>query len=456
MDGIIVAIWRSAKKLALWSTWLLLSLTIFYVGSLPLVGGSDTHGLFSPGPLSDTHYSFEDACGLCHKPFAAAGRSCAGCHEEIVSRADFSHTPNVNLKPVQARMGVQLTADGCTHCHAEHKGQQRTAMLVSMAAGFCQSCHEEVVAESHSHAGLSFEECRTCHNYHDNRFSDARFVQRNRRGGKMKDPARLVERNHLQRYRQTSIYATRQLAAADNDAPDGFTPNTGIVDKWAQSRHADAGVNCSFCHTSDKQREVWEKRPEQEACSECHANEVDGFLDSRHGMGQRQGLPPLALDRARLAMSAHEGEERVSTCFSCHPSHRFDTREAAVEACLSCHDDEHSRGYKGSLHYTAWQAELKGEKQPGEGVSCATCHLPREAHGDDKQQDILVQHNVSGDLRPKTKMIRGVCVQCHGLKFTLRALSSDDLVKANFVESPGRTPIPLIKFVKRKKLGLEQ
>ena len=34
-----------------------------------------------------------------------------------------------------------------------------------------------------------------------------------------------------------------------------------------------------------------------------------------------------------------DAAHRELTCSSCHGGHRFDTRTAAVDACLECHDE---------------------------------------------------------------------------------------------------------------------
>jgi hypothetical protein len=125
-------------------------------------------------------------------------------------------------------------------------------------------------------------------------------------------------------------------------------------------------------------------------------------------------------------------------CVACHPAHRFDTREAAVEACLGCHDDQHSRAYKGSAHYQLWQDEMAGRVEPGTGVSCATCHLPRELADDKDERHNLVQHNQNLNLRPNQKMIRSVCLHCHGLGYTLDALVDRALINSNFTGDPAK------------------
>jgi hypothetical protein len=62
--------------------------------------------------------------------------------------------------------------------------------------------------------------------------------------------------------------------------------------------------------------------------------------------------------------------------------------------------------------------------------------MPRilEQHGD--KTWVLIQHNQNDNLRPNEKMLRGVCMQCHGLKFSIDALADTDLVQGNFNGKP--------------------
>ncbi len=40
------------------------------------------------------------------------------------------------------------------------------------------------------------------------------------------------------------------------------------------------------------------------------------------------------------------------------------------------------------------------------------------------------------NLHPNEKMVRGVCMQCHGLGYSLDALADKALVKSNFDRKP--------------------
>jgi hypothetical protein len=150
-----------------------------------------------------------------------------------------------------------------------------------------------------------------------------------------------------------------------------------------------------------------------------------------------QGLSPMRPDWARLPMTDGSGHRELN-CSSCHGAHRYETRHAASEACLSCHADSHSRAYKNSPHFRLWQAELSGEAPSGSGVSCATCHLPREVHAVNGVDHVRVQHNQNANLRPNEKMIRTVCLSCHGLEFSLDALADRGLIENNFANAPSR------------------
>ena len=109
-----------------------------------------------------------------------------------------------------------------------------------------------------------------------------------------------------------------------------------------------------------------------------------------------------------------------------------------MQACAGCHRDEHTRAYEGSPHYALWKKELAGEAPAGSGVSCASCHMPRtelRVAGMDAKRT-LVQHNQNDNLRPSEKMIRPVCMNCHGLGFSIDALADPALVANNFQGQP--------------------
>lgn len=145
-------------------------------------------------------------------------------------------------------------------------------------------------------------------------------------------------------------------------------------------------------------------------------------------------LPPvMSTAEARIDL-APEAHGRDLTCATCHAPHEQDLRQAAVGACLSCHTNDHSTAYDGSPHHGLWQAELAGDGPPGSGVTCATCHMPQtESRG-----VVTTNHNQNDTLRPNEKMIRPVCMDCHGLAFSIDALADPGLIANNFRGQPDR------------------
>jgi ribosomal protein L37AE/L43A len=157
-----------------------------------------------------------------------------------------------------------------------------------------------------------------------------------------------------------------------------------------------------------------------------------------------QDLDPMRPGLARAAMHP-EVADRELGCASCHGAHAFERARAAVDACTQCHADAHTRSYAGTRHAQLFAAQLRGERPPGTGVSCATCHLPRV----EREGAVTVQHDQNDNLRPNEKMIRTVCLDCHGLGFAIDALADPDLVARNFNGSPAHS-VPSIEWAARR------
>ncbi len=144
----------------------------------------------------------------------------------------------------------------------------------------------------------------------------------------------------------------------------------------------------------------------------------------------------MSPDEARVVLNGDAGAAHGQgmTCNSCHMPHKEEPEFSAVEACLTCHSDDHSLAYESSPHAALWQAELAGDADAGTGVTCATCHLPQSEKGG----MTLTNHNQNDNLRPNEKMIRSVCQSCHGLGFAIDALGDPALITSNFNGQPTR------------------
>lgn len=416
-----------------WIIWL--TATAGLVGYLTYCLSSQpsaTAGTFLPGVTTHGHYQIELQCSACHTPGMGVQQdACVKCHGEDLDRSIDTHPKSKFTDPGKAHLVKRLDGRYCVTCHREHVPDQTAAMGLSLPGDYCWHCHQEIGQQRPSHQDLAYDSCATagCHNYHDNRALYESFLVSHYGESDMLE-TQVIPPRHFAAVWAAEHPEQRPLHAEDQDAPASTPVEPATLDDWAATAHAAAGVNCSDCHTTADG--PWRDKLTHEACQTCHQGEVEGFLEGRHGMRLAAGLRPMSPAEARLPMN-HDSFHRELTCVACHSDHRFDTQFAAAEACLQCHNDRHSLAYRDSSHYELWKQELAGAAAPGTGVSCATCHLPREK---DAAGRVVVQHNPNDNLRPNEKMIRSVCNNCHGLQFSLDSLADRELIERNFAGSP--------------------
>ena len=446
-----------------------------------LVGGDRRPLLI--GATTDAHHQIELACETCHEapPFAGAdaatqalNATCRDCHEAALRTGDDSHAPRLFRSPRMASYLQALDARLCTSCHVEHRPEITRAGAVTVAADFCAACHSEgdqdVRRARPSHAAATFDNCATagCHNYHDNRALYEDFLVRH--GTAPWLAATPVHRlGAASRVRKPPQAAT---AASAHLAPAAALTDPEPLREWRGSGHAMAGVGCIACHAPGLASDAamgavetqWIVTPDTTTCRDCHQQQATTFAEGRHGMRRHplvapardptRGLAALGLDgllppsvltwfadpprplrmtvaEARLRMR-EDAAHRSLDCGTCHSPHAVDARHAAVDGCAACHDDAHSRAYFDSPHHALWQAELAGEASPGTGVSCATCHMAKV----ERRGEMFTSHNQSETLRPNEKVIRPVCLDCHGIAFAIDALADSALVARNFQGKP--------------------
>ena len=428
------------KKLWIWLIWFLV--TCAMAGFLTYKLRSADRRMFLPGQTTAGHYQIELACNACHTPgMGVMEDACYNCHAAELKAANDSHPKSKFQDPRNADRLNLIKADNCVACHREHLPDQTRPMGVTMPTDYCYFCHQQTLTDRPSHKGFAYDSCATsgCHNYHDNSALYESFLLKHAGEPDNKTNALVPSRQLIAALTEMGQWKTRQpLTLLQADAPATVTASSSVHEGWAASAHARAGVNCSDCHevaTAGTQTKTWSDTLDHTACAKCHKEEVAGFLGGKHGMRLAQNLSPMTPGQARLPMKADAAHRELS-CASCHGPHEYNTRTAAVDSCLSCHNDTHSLAYKSSPHYALWKAELDGDGLPGSGVSCATCHLPREAAGSDDTVTVRVQHNQNLNLRPNEKMIRTVCLECHGLGFSIDALADSALVRTNFVGRP--------------------
>ena len=216
---------------------------------------------------------------------------------------------------------------------------------------------------------------------------------------------------------------------------------------WRSSAHALADVNCSSCHLDGKTKELIVK-PNQENCRSCHEVAVDTFLLGKHGIRIGERLSPLQPKITRLPMKKPALGKKM-TCNTCHDVHEVNTFQAAVDSCLSCHNDNHSLNYSKSKHAQLLAAEGTLTRASVESVTCAACHLPRmEFDG-----VVHVNHNNTYNLLPQDRMIKDVHMNCHGMEYSYRSIFDSELVFINFDRAPTKElqTLEMIRALQQKQ-----
>lgn len=425
-----------------WGLWIVVAVSLVIYLSYIFI--TDQKEIFSPGEITHGHHQIEMSCSSCHADSFGGGpviqNACVDCHKEDLKESDDSHPKSKFTDPRNISRVKELDARICVTCHTEHRPEITNAMGVTIPEDFCFKCHQDIAEDRSSHVGMKFTDCASsgCHNYHDNRSLYEDFLEKH-----IGEPTHLTTAEVIKKSSPAEIstlsnyplekYPLNKLLAKELDAPKNTFQNDLIVDDWSKTSHAQAGVNCTACHEQKQSTGgiIWKDKPGQESCKNCHSTEVKGFLSGKHGMRLAEGLTPMLPDMSKLAMKQDAHSKELS-CMSCHSSHKFDIKYAAVDACLGCHNDKHSREYKKSPHFVTWDKELSGLNSENTGVSCSTCHMPRKEFDVDEKTLVLSEHNQNMNLRPNDKMLRTVCMNCHGLGFSMDALADKDLVNNNF------------------------
>ncbi|MCH9806687.1 MAG: cytochrome c3 family protein [Alphaproteobacteria bacterium] len=450
-----------SKTTQLWLLWFLLTLI---GGSVLVVGmfyGGPSREKLLIGKTTSGHHQIELACGACHtSAFNSKDdieKTCHGCHDAELKAAKDSHPLKKFRDPRNADRLEKLAANKCITCHTEHRPEITNAMGVTLPQNYCSLCHQDVGKNRPSHIGLGFETCASagCHNYHDNTSLYEDFLEKHAAEPDVK--AKPIVKLNSKKI-ETEAKGKPLSLASDSDAPANKPTDTKIVSEWLATSHAKGGVNCSGCHAPESKSAEdiaanWTDKPSHKVCSTCHEMETATWLQGKHGMrlakdmlSQTEGLfglfrdkplTPMRPELARLPMQSKAAHSEL-TCTSCHSSHAFDTKQAAVASCSGCHADEHTKAYEGSPHHKLLVAELSGRGEKGTGVSCATCHMPRAWMEDEGgyEEFLVANHNQNANLRPNEKMIRSVCMNCHGLGFSINALADRELIKRNFDGRP--------------------
>ena len=223
-----------------------------------------------------------------------------------------------------------------------------------------------------------------------------------------------------------------------------------INQSWSQSAHALADVNCSSCHQNNETKQVIQ-RPTHESCQSCHESQVNTFLLGKHGIRLLEGQSALTPALAHLPMQAAAHDKQMN-CNACHDVHSVKTLPASVDSCLTCHKDTHSLNYQNSRHAELLREEGALPRPSMVSTTCATCHLPRQTSA---SGTVAVNHNNTYTLLPRDRMVKEVCMNCHGMEFAYNSIFDDDLVESNFARPPTLSldTLKMVRALEKQRSG---
>jgi hypothetical protein len=436
-----------------WHYGLLITFTIAIILGYNLWLGDKRY--YISGPPTHGHHQIELACTSCHGDAfddrSVMQSACETCHLKTLNKFSDTHPQSKFTDPRNAELLQHLDATQCVTCHREHKPEITRAYGVTLAKDFCAHCHQDIASERPNHADFGFDSCANsgCHNYHDNTALYENFLRKHVKDPELRKRPVTPALTGMAQWLKANKNV-QPLTAEEHDAPSAADKQ---LLAWAASHHAQANVNCTDCHGQTD----WQEgglAVSVTSCQQCHQKQTDGFFQGKHGMRLNPALAhaftPMSPALATLPMQA-DAQHQSLTCASCHDPHQADLRASSVDACLSCHKDEHSQAFEQTKHGQLWLRTKRGELDNAHAVSCATCHMPRIKKG----RNVYVEHNQSATLQPNSKMIRSVCGQCHGVEFSLSALADPQLIKSNFSGAPANhhTSMDLVRerIEQRKK-----
>lgn len=181
--------------------------------------------------------------------------------------------------------------------------------------------------------------------------------------------------------------------------------------------------------------------PQTSGCQMCHGSEVQVGPDNK---------PIKSSWPAGVGTKYPDGS--VGTCTVCHTRHRFSIAEARKpEACASCHlgpdhpdieiyiESKHGQMFQTQGEHWEWDS-APGAWQPGDytAPTCAVCHMSgigelQTTHNvnDRLKWDLMhkrseIRSGVRGDGVKGDKLMRKVCVNCHGPSHTESTMKTLD------------------------------
>jgi len=362
------------------------------LAKFPIKGSMEN--LVMPGPLAQSHASYENQCAQCHanEKNSSQRSLCLNCHKDIAQ--------DIKEKDGYHGRFESIALKDCSSCHQDHKGRSFDMVRLDKET-FRHEFTGFVLQGAHERISMN---CNLCH-FPDKTYRAAPqncfgcHAKDDRHNGKLGQQC--ADCHNVNSWKETYF----------NHNKTNF-PLTG--------KHR--SVRCSDCHTND----TYKNTPE--VCAACHiVNDIHDSppnerCDKCHNT---ESWKKVSFDHNRETNFILQGRHAQLACNACHESNIFSNKVGSK--CVDCHqvDDVH-KGKNGnncsSCHNnTAWKAvsfdhnrdtqfKLLGQHAKLEcndchkvssknmkiNTSCYSCHLPEDVHKGQEGLRCQTCHNENG------------------------------------------------------------
>ncbi|OQY16815.1 MAG: beta-ketoacyl-ACP synthase [Desulfobacteraceae bacterium 4572_35.1] len=323
-----------------------------------------------------------------------------------VGLAVAANSPNLAPRKIEIKRGYTPEAAKCIECHAEKTpGIMEDWKLGSMAnAGVsCYDCH---VVESNSPMASQCSGLRGTQIFISPMVSAATCAR--------------CHPSEVDEFMKSGHANLSRAAAYDKNKAGGKLIGLQLHHEGAEWLGVEPGSNVNEASRNS-------------GCIVCHGSVVELGPDNK---------PINSTWPAGVGTLYPDGT--VGTCTVCHTRHKFSVAEARKpEACASCHlgpdhphieiylESKHGQAYTTSGEDWEWEA-ASGTWQPGDyrAPTCAVCHMSgigelETTHNVNERLKWDLTHKRSeirsgarGDGVKGDKLMRKVCVNCHGESHT--------------------------------------
>ncbi|MDH4262268.1 MAG: cytochrome c3 family protein [Spirochaetia bacterium] len=293
--------------------------------------------LFSPGPLTLGHKTFDNSCFKCHMPLISASTSCLGCHESTQK----------SIKNKTGFHGNMLEEDvkKCIRCHTDHAGAQK--LIIKDARKVNQFSHDLEKIREKNFLAASPELNQVKEEY-------TKLWEKVSSESDWENRFKVLKTDFdhkLTGYPLIGEHAKVKCEDCHKNTKDfRVDAKEGLIPSFSLEKVMNKDF-CYSCHKKDDDGKKGHKGEYGKNCASCHT--IGGGVEK----GWKALVPKI---RKHHQDKKHEliGHHKKTSCIKCHKSIPF-TKKIEETTCYYCHEKLDKKFHEQSL-----------------GKRCEDCHTP--------------------------------------------------------------------------------